>query len=384
MPELAHRPRLLCVTHCIPAPTGSGLAMRGWATLWALTETWAVTLLVVDHHTTAVRSLASDMVRRCERVVVLPKAATPEEVCTAVAGEAFAVVHVFRAAARGIVDTIAPALTGSPQRWIDLDDIESASYARMAAIADGEARAHRLRRFQNQERQALRIERDLVEQFDRVFVCSALDTGKLPPGRARIDVLPNVIFPPGKVAPARNSDPFTLLLLASWSYFPNDDGLQWLLEEIWPRARAMSPRPLRLLLAGRGRPTGPNLERIADDPDVELLGYVQDIDGLYARADLAVVPIRAGGGTRIKAIEAFAHRRPVVGSGIGLEGLDLVHGEHTLIADDPWAFAEAIVAVASDPILRERLAATGHQHWRQRFTIDAIVPVLAPGSFAPG
>ena len=89
-------------------------------------------------------------------------------------------------------------------------------------------------------------------------------------------------------------------------------------------------------------------------------------------------------GKALKAIEALAHRRPVVGTTIGLEGLGLVHGEHASFADDPWAFAEAIVAVATDAALREHLAASGHQHWQQRFTIDAIVPILAPGSVATG
>ena len=383
-PDASHRPRLLFLSHGIPGPTGAGLSMRAWATAWALSETWAVTLLVVDHQTTPLKLVARELEERCERVVIVPKTATAKELRAEVSGQEYDVVHVFRAAARRSLDIIAPVLAGSPRFWLDLDDVESRTYARMAGIADASEVASRDRHYTRRVQPAERAEREIVSHFDRVFVCSKDDLGNLPGGRATIDILPNIVFPPDRTAPPRDEDPFTLLMIGSWSYYPNDDGLGWLLREIWPRARALSPRPLQLLVAGRGQPTAAARASVANDPDVEWQGFVRDLDGLYARTDLALVPIRAGGGTRIKAIEALAHRRPVVGTTIGLEGLGLVHGEHASFADDPWAFAEAIVAVATDAALREHLAASGHQHWQQRFTIDAIVPILAPGSVATG
>jgi glycosyltransferase involved in cell wall biosynthesis len=382
-PTDSARPRLLCVVTCMPGPSFSGLAMRAWATIYALTETWAVTLLIHDHKLTPIATLDTALAKRCARVHIFHKDADLAELRAAVAGEEFAVVHLFRAAAFSTWRGIAPVLAGSPQRWLDMDDVESASNARMHVINKSGGRAVPRR---NHEREALlagQLEREIVDAMDRVFVCSAIDLPKLPAGRAVIDLLPNVRVPPERPSSPPAGDPFTLLMIGSMSYLPNEDGLGWLVTEIFPRARAMAPRPLRLLVAGHGRP-GPALSAVIDgDPDIESVGFNRDLSDAYARAHVALVPIRAGGGTRIKALEAWTYRRPVVGTSIGLEGLDVTPGQEALIADEPWAFAEAIVALATDPALCERIAAAGYAHWQAHYTIDAIVPILAPGSFTP-
>jgi glycosyltransferase involved in cell wall biosynthesis len=118
--------------------------------------------------------------------------------------------------------------------------------------------------------------------------------------------------------------------------------------------------------------TGP-----AELPQVEWLGYVADLTPVYAAADLVIVPLRTGGGTRIKILEAFAHRKAVVSTRIGAEGLAVAHDRELLLADDPDEFA----AVAADLLLnaekRDRLAAAGYAFVAAHHSEDNLRPQVA-------
>ncbi len=101
-----------------------------------------------------------------------------------------------------------------------------------------------------------------------------------------------------------------LLFVGTLGYFPNADAARFLCRDIVPALRRLSGHAIVVDLAGAGDTTG--LRDIAQMPEVTLLGYVEDLAPLYAAADIAVAPLRAGGGTRIKILEAFAHGVPVV------------------------------------------------------------------------
>jgi glycosyltransferase involved in cell wall biosynthesis len=109
-------------------------------------------------------------------------------------------------------------------------------------------------------------------------------------------------------------------------------------------------------------------------------GEVPDVTPYLAAADVLVAPIRVGGGTRIKILEAFAHRLPVVTTPVGAEGLDIVHGVHALVAEPTDAIADACVRLLRDPALATRLVAGGaalhEQHHRQPHA-DAAVSTAA-------
>jgi glycosyltransferase involved in cell wall biosynthesis len=117
-------------------------------------------------------------------------------------------------------------------------------------------------------------------------------------------------------------------------------------------------------------------DRIADltSEDVVLTGRVPDIEAELARADVVVVPIRFGGGTRIKILEAFAHRIPVVSTSVGCEGLEVSNGEHVLIADDPDGLADASVELLTDVDKRRSLIDAAHDLYTSRYTWDTIAP----------
>jgi glycosyltransferase involved in cell wall biosynthesis len=107
--------------------------------------------------------------------------------------------------------------------------------------------------------------------------------------------------------------------------------------------------------------TTPALAELADPPAVTFAGQVEDIGAELAHADLVVVPIRFGSGTRVKVIEAFAHRVPVVSTTLGAEGLGAVDGEHLLIADGAEDLARACARLLGDDSLRARLVDAAYE-----------------------
>jgi polysaccharide biosynthesis protein PslH len=212
------------------------------------------------------------------------------------------------------------------------------------------------------------LQRHIAGSVETVVVCSLLD-------QRRLDVTNSSVVPNGYSAPARPvgreevRQPPTIVLAGSFSYTPNADAARYLALEVVPRVRARVPG-VKLRLVGH------HDDRIADlaSEDVALTGRVPDIEAELARADLVVVPIRFGGGTRIKILEAFAHRIPVVSTSVGCEGLEVVNGEHLLIADDPRGLADGSVDLLTDLDKRRSIVDRAHDLYTSRYTWDTIAP----------
>jgi glycosyltransferase involved in cell wall biosynthesis len=122
------------------------------------------------------------------------------------------------------------------------------------------------------------------------------------------------------------------------------------------------------------------VEALAELPGVRLVGWVPEVEPWYAEADVAIIPIRAGGGTRIKALEAFAYRRPVVATTIGIEGIDAGADEHVFIGDTVEAFAAQCVRLMTEPELAERLTENAFALFNRAYTIEAVTATLAAGA----
>jgi glycosyltransferase involved in cell wall biosynthesis len=101
-------------------------------------------------------------------------------------------------------------------------------------------------------------------------------------------------------------------------------------------------------------------------------GYVEDLIPWYSQAAVTVVPLRAGGGTRLKILESMALGRPVVSTTIGCEGLEVEHNRHILIADTPERFAGCVTRLLLDPALRDRIAAEARRLVEERYNWPAI------------
>lgn len=160
----------------------------------------------------------------------------------------------------------------------------------------------------------------------------------------------------------------TLIFPGALTYAANFEAMAFFLSEVFPLIHGRRPG-VRLYITGRT--DGVALHRLPRCEGVEFTGYVEDIRPLIAQSWVCVLPILTGGGTRIKALEAMALGTPVVSTSTGIEGLEVRHGEHALVADEPAEFAEVVVQLLGDPALRSRLAANGrelvatHYTWEQ-------------------
>jgi glycosyltransferase involved in cell wall biosynthesis len=203
---------------------------------------------------------------------------------------------------------------------------------------------------------ARRAEAAMVDLADALVVVSHEDRARLARPGTPVHVVPNGVdvsaFPPSSVPPAP-----TVLLAGSLDYAPNVDGAVWFAADVWPRIRAEAP-DAQLLVVGR-HPVATVAELHGRD-GIEVHPDVPDIVPWFTRARVAVVPLRIGTGSRLKAMQALAAGRPVVGTTIGMEGLSLTSDEAD-VEDDPSRFAAAVVTLLRDDGLAQRRADRGRE-----------------------
>lgn len=190
----------------------------------------------------------------------------------------------------------------------------------------------------------------LCDAAAAITVCSEVDRRAMP-DPARVLVVPNGADL-GRVQPSRHREPPPVVLFHGQNtYGPNVDAARLLATEVEPLLRAAIP-DVRIRIVGR---SDHRVEQLHQPPLVTVTGFVEDIGEELDRAWVVVVPLRVGGGTRLKILEAFAHRVPVVSTSIGAEGLAVEHGRHLLIADDPATLAAGTAEIIGDPELARRL-----------------------------
>jgi len=207
-----------------------------------------------------------------------------------------------------------------------------------------------------------RFQHSVAAQVERVVVPSEVDAARS--GLSNVTVIPNTYPRPQRPAgnPAVGGPPVVLFQGSLW-YPPNIDGAEWLATAIAPRVRAAVPAT-EVRLVGRPATSVTQLHR----PGVlTVVGQVPSMEEELARASVAVVPVRYGGGTRLKILESFAHRVPVVSTTLGAEGLDVEDGVHLLLADDPEEFAAATVRLLEDARLRVRLTEAAEALYLERY-----------------
>jgi glycosyltransferase involved in cell wall biosynthesis len=159
--------------------------------------------------------------------------------------------------------------------------------------------------------------------------------------------------------------PPTVVFIGSMDWEANIDGVRYFIESVWPRVRAASPEA-RFLVVGRNPPPGlVHLGRAC--PGVTFTGFVDDVRPYVRQAQVSVIPLRVGGGTRIKAFEAMAMGCPVVSTSVGVEGLGVRDGEHFLGHDDAIEQANAVLRVLTDKALRRGLAERARESVEQHY-----------------
>jgi glycosyltransferase involved in cell wall biosynthesis len=391
------KPSVVLLAPIAPATTGNGLAMRAGMLVTALAPAADVHVVVVpvsgstaDHawvtarassvavvepatgsaardHTT--RQLADPELRtRLERTSPLPSRAllAPPTLAATVAA----------ALPRGLGSVGAVLAMRLYLAPLGVQLARELSAGRIVVDADDDDAALLLALGNEEEADAYeRLARCWLPVADAALAASAADAEGVA-HRARLDasrvhVVPNAIDVPAHPPPRPGDD--RLLFLGNLSYEPNRLAARALAETVLPRIRAHRPTATLELVGPLTAGALDDLDRV---PGVRVVGAVPDVAPWYARADVVVVPLRHGAGTRIKVLEAFAHRRPVIATSVGVAGLDVEAGREVVIAESPDELARAVCEVLDDPVRGDALVEHAARLVDARYRPEVVAPLV--------
>jgi glycosyltransferase involved in cell wall biosynthesis len=251
---------------------------------------------------------------------------------------------------------------------LDLHNIESVWHRRMAA-SESTARSWALGRFATA---SVALERKLLPQFDLIVATSDSDAElarQLAPG-THVAVYPNAL--PETPQP-RRLEQQAIVFSGNLEYPPNISAVRFFRENIWPVLEARWPE-LKWRIVGKNPEAIRHI--VTGHPRIEVTGFVEDAVAVLAECQVAVIPLLAGSGTRVKILEAWAAGTPVVSTTLGAEGLDCSHEAQLLIADEPQAFADAVSRLLASPQDRMRIGTAGRRLFEERHTWPAAWKTL--------
>jgi len=229
-----------------------------------------------------------------------------------------------------------------------------------------------------QWRRLRRYEATVCGSADAVVAVSEADAAALESLRAGtgVVVVPNgvdlQVYDPANVV-GHSLGPKVVLFTGKMDFRPNVDGILWFCDEVWPLVRESVP-DVRFFVVGKD--PHPRLRRLYDLPGVTVTGWVEDTLPYFVAAQVYVVPLRVGGGTRLKVLEAMAMGLPIVSTRLGAEGLGLESERQLKLASTPAAFSEAVVSLLEDEPAGRELGASAQRFARESFGWQAIVPRL--------
>lgn len=273
------------------------------------------------------------------------------------AGEPFDVLHLERLGMVENVKRVFRSRNGAPRpfRVLDLDDVESSKMKRMAAMEPWSSSRKYVRGLEWLKLSA--SEQRHLPEFDCLLVCSEKDRRVVQAKwrRSRVEVFANGADV-NTVCSEPRDDGRTVVFLGAMNYQPNEDAVLFFVELVLPILRQRIP-DARFVIAGKS--PSAKVRALNNGKDVLVIGYAQDKAAVLSSCTVFVVPIRMGGGTRIKILEAMAAGVPVVSTTVGCEGIDAIPGEAVVIADSPEDFAAACATLLLDPARRHSLARAG-------------------------
>jgi len=262
--------------------------------------------------------------------------------------------------------------------WLDLDDLESSKneqISRLPFVAHGK----KSRLFHATLAAGYRrFEARWLKHCERLFVCSSLDQQRVVGSYPDLDVrvVPNPTPPVNQTTRERpTDDSWNYLFFGTLNYPPNFDAVVWLGQEIWPLIRAKSRDILHIAGQSASRELVQQLEPIEQ---LDYRGFIPLEENIYNETDVVLIPLRAGSGTRLKALEAFAARVPVISTSLGVEGLGAIPETHYLRAETTQEFADQAHRLKSDPALFAKLRASGshlaHEAQNSTLRLAAVQP----------
>ena len=213
--------------------------------------------------------------------------------------------------------------------------------------------------------------RNLVDKYDACTVVSEREKQLLKkafPDYQSIEIIPNCVNLSEFIETSDRAEPETLIFTGSFRYDVNYDAMVWFLQDILPRIQK-DIKNVSLTITG----DHVNLP-LPEVKNVPLTGFVEDVHPMIQSSWISLAPIRQGGGTRLKILEAMALRTPVVATSKGAEGLDLVDGEHILIADTAEAFSKAVIRLLRNSDLRQSIVDKAYCLVAQKYDWAVVMP----------
>ncbi|MEP7027102.1 MAG: glycosyltransferase family 4 protein [Candidatus Eisenbacteria bacterium] len=262
--------------------------------------------------------------------------------------------------------TYADALLGTP--WVLREHNVESSWMRRYAASRKQPWIRAYAQFQ--AGRLARAESSLCARASLVLAIQeeeAIELRRLAPG-ARVEMLPiGIDF--ARFLQPRPEMPPVVLIIGSFAWGPNLEGLVRFLAEGWPRLRTRCPG-VRLRVVGKALPL--DIAELLSAAGAEPVGFVEDVAPEFQRASVLLVPLWTGAGARVKIVEALAAGTPVVSTPLGAEGLGLSPGVHALLVDSPAGLADAAAELIERPEKGRRLAAEAHAHARREFSLQAV------------
>lgn len=264
-------------------------------------------------------------------------------------------------------------------------DLHNAMYLVTQRLADNEPNPIKRLIMQRETRALAKYEAQLCARFDRVVfvtdddrraIQSQIDRQQVPVPTDHFATIPICSDPIDKAPITPVSRPFRVTALGTMFWPPNAEGVAWFAREAWPQVRARFPE-MRLTIVGKNPP--PMLTALNGHDGIEVLGFVPDVRSILAETAAFIVPLRAGGGMRVKILDMWCWGLPIISTRIGAEGIAVRDGENILLADTAAELAQAVNRVLGDGALADQLRRNGRQwieaqyDWRTTYRAwDAI------------
>ena len=170
-----------------------------------------------------------------------------------------------------------------------------------------------------------------------------------------------------------NEEPYSLVFTGSMNWLPNEDAMVYFINDIYPLIKKSVP-DVKLYIVGHS-PTA-KINRITVNQNITVTGLVRDVRPYLNRSQVFIVPLRIGGGTRLKILEAMAMQKPVVSTAIGHEGINILHNENIITADNPEDFANSIINLFNNQQLRNKLGENGRKLVEKEYSWGTISSIL--------
>jgi sugar transferase (PEP-CTERM/EpsH1 system associated) len=388
--------KLLWLNAGLLLPLDKGGKLRTWNVMRHLAKGHAITFLSFEDpsQTDADRDGMREV---SERLITVPREDAPKGTWRFYAGAARYVVDrvpyavakyrsstyrlkVAELLARERFDAVVcdflPPVVNMPERLpcpaiLFTHNVEAEIWRRHAETA-GNAASRTL--LTQQWRRMLRFEGAAIRRFGLVLAVSGSDGHtfeRLYPGalQAPVHVVQTGVdtsyFTPAIAPPDRAHLVFT----GSMDWLPNEDGMTYFCRDILPRIRRSEPDASLSII---GRAPTPAVRKLAEIPGVEVTGRVDDVRPHVARGAVYIVPLRIGGGTRLKIFEAMSMAKAVVSTTVGAEGLPVTSGRDLVIADEPARFAQAVVHKIRDTSARRAVEAAARQLVVDKYDWSAV------------